>query len=97
MAAEMSRRMEYPAGELENEKKGMIVILTRKNKKLRRRDLIALAKSVIAELGLPNIEVMLHLYGGLKVCLDCKAQHLFIDRFCPECGILSPATVQEEA
>lgn len=65
-----------------------------KNKKLSRRNLIAFARSVIAELSLSNNEVMLHLYGGQRVCHDCKAQHLFIDRFCPECGTL-PKTEQE--
>lgn len=59
-----------------------------KRKRLPRRVLVAFAKSVIAELGLSNNEVMLHLYGGKKICHDCKAQHLFIDRFCPECGTL---------
>lgn len=58
-------------------------------KKLSRKDLTAFAKTVIEELGLSNNEVMLHLYGGKKTCPDCKEQHLYIDRFCPECGILS--------
>jgi hypothetical protein len=64
--------------------------MNQKIKRLTRRQLIAFAKSVIEELNLSNNEVMLHLYGGKKVCPDCKEQHLFIDRFCPECGILSP-------
>ncbi len=62
--------------------------MMKQSRKLSRRYLIAFAKSVIAELGLSNNEVMLHLYGGQRVCHDCKAQHLFIDRFCPECGTL---------
>ncbi len=62
--------------------------MMKQSRKLSRRSLIAFAKSVVAELGLSNNEVMLHLYGGRKYCPDCKAQHLFIDRFCPECGTL---------
>jgi hypothetical protein len=65
-------------------------------KRLPRRILIAFARSVITELGLSNNEVMLHLYGGLKVCPDCKAQHFYTDRFCPECGVLSPTEQEGE-
>jgi hypothetical protein len=60
-----------------------------KCKKLSRRNLRDFAKTVIEELGLSNNDVMLYLYGGKKQCPDCNALILFIDRFCPECGILS--------
>jgi hypothetical protein len=70
--------------------------MRKKDKRLTRRHLIAFAQSVIEELNLSNNEVTLHLYGGKKVCPDCKEQHLFIDRFCPECGILS-SSIKEAA
>jgi len=57
-------------------------------KKLRGKDLKAFAKAAIEELDLANNEVMLFMYGGKKQCPDCKELHLFIDRFCPKCGIL---------
>ena len=66
-------------------------------KKLSRKNLIAFAKTVIRELGLTSNEVMLHLYGGKKQCPDCNELHLFIDRFCPECGILARDAEKEEA
>ena len=56
-------------------------------KKLSRKNLRDFAKTVIGELGLTNNEVMLHLYGGRKLCPDCNGQRMYIDRFCPECGI----------
>ena len=57
-------------------------------KKLSKRNLKDFAKTVISELGISNNEVMLHLYGGKKICHNCKDPHLFIDRFCPNCGIV---------
>ena len=57
------------------------------SKRVRRKNLIAFAKTVIKELNLTNNEVMLHLYGGKKLCPGCNGQHFYTDRFCPECGI----------
>lgn len=56
-------------------------------KKLSRKNLKAFAQTVIEELALTNNEVILHIYGGRKLCPGCNGQRMYIDRFCPECGI----------
>jgi len=65
-------------------------------KKLRGKELKAFARTAIEELGLTNNEVMLFLYDGKKQCPDCKELHLYIDRFCPKCGILAQTSEKSE-
>ena len=56
---------------------------------LGRDHLVAFAKAAIKELGLSNEDIMCYLKGEARMCSDCGCIHLFIDRFCPECGVLA--------
>lgn len=54
-----------------------------------REHLIAFAEAAIEELGLSGDDVGRYVQGAKRKCFDCGCLHLYIDRFCPECGVLA--------